>query len=661
MTTAVKPDAVKPNNATPKRGKRNSIASTQPTDSEPVRHIGVGIDTARYGHRVNFLREDKQLAAKAITVTESREGYDLLRTEIEALHGRHSEAMFHVHIDAAGQYAANLEAFLRSLTMPMIVSIGEPKRNKDYHSAVSPKRASDNTESLAMARFAVVEKPVPTRPIPSAFVILREIASRLQGAVKDSTRAINRFHNLASRVFPELAMIVTDLDACSILDLLAKYPSPKRIANANLASLYKIPYLKKDVAEAIQNAAKNTVASLSGSDAECLVTEQIVNIRNCENAEEKLLKMLTEAFHNLPQTGHSQVITIPGIGPGTAAVLVAKMVDIERFAAPENVVGYFGIFPEEKSSGVDRKGRHILPGTMVMSHKGSDIVRRYLWNAAKSAIVHNPPVKALYARLRARGVRGDVALGHCMQKLLHLVFAVWSTDRPFDPKYEAKRAEAKQVQGSQPVPESPGTAASDVESECVTIDESIAPLAETTVEATAETTVQATGETEATAGHNQALSLENKEVTAVASRLEPVVRSSGIAGSSLPHVPSESTVDFSFVREQIGFDRVLSHLGLRDTFRGQIQLRGACPLCQSAGTFSVNLKKNVYRCFHSGCSQGNVLDFWSALKGAPLLAAAHDLAHTFGLETQRIQPPQPHKTPPKENPKKSGVITPDAS
>lgn len=659
MTTAAKPDAVKPNNATPNRGKRNSIASTQPMDSEPVRHIGVGIDTARYGHRVNFLREDKQPAAKAITVTENREGYDLLRTEIEALHGRHSEALFHVHIDAAGQYAANLEAFLRGLTMPMIVSIGEPKRNKDYHSAVSPKRASDNTESLAMARFAVVEKPVPTRPIPPAFVILREIASRLQGAVKDSTRAINRFHNLVSRVFPELAMIVTDLDACSILDLLEKYPSPHRIANANLASLCKISYLRKNVAETIQIAAKNTVASVSGSAAESLVTEQIVNIRNCEIAEKKLLKLLTDAFHNLPKTGHCQVITIPGIGPGTAAVLVAKMVDIERFAAPENVVGYFGIFPEEKTSGVDRKGRHIPPGTMVMSHKGSDIVRRYLWNAAKSAIVHNPPVKALYARLRARGVRGDVALGHCMQKLLPLVFAVWSTDRPFDPEYEekrtaAKRAEAKRVQESQPVAESPGAATSDVvESECGTIVKSIAPLAETQTETTVET--------EATAGHNQALSLENKEVTAAASRLEPVMRSSGIAGSSLPHVPSESTVDFSFVREQIGFDPVLSHLGLRDTFRGQTQLRGACPLCQSAGTLSVNLKKNLYRCFHSGCSHGNILDFWSALKGAPLLAAAHDLAHTFGLETQRIQPPQPHKTPPKENPKKSGVITPDAT
>ena len=42
------------------------------------------------------------------------------------------------------------------------------------------------------------------------------------------------------------------------------------------------------------------------------------------------------------------------------------------------------------------------------------------------------PFAPLYRRLRAKGKRGDVALGHCMRKLLHLVFAVWKTNRPFD-------------------------------------------------------------------------------------------------------------------------------------------------------------------------------------------------------------------------------------
>ena len=51
-----------------------------------------------------------------------------------------------------------------------------------------------------------------------------------------------------------------------------------------------------------------------------------------------------------------------------------------------------------------------------------------MFNAAKSAIQHNPAVRDLYARLRTKGRRGDVALGHCMRKLLHQVFGVWAAN-----------------------------------------------------------------------------------------------------------------------------------------------------------------------------------------------------------------------------------------
>lgn len=129
------------------------------TMTNSVMRIGGGIDTARYWHRVNYLRDDRQLAAKPVTITEDRDGYDRLQNDLQLLHRRHPEATLHVHIDAAGQYAANLERFLRTMELPIIVSVGEPKRNKDYHAAISPKRTTDNTESLAMARFALVEQP----------------------------------------------------------------------------------------------------------------------------------------------------------------------------------------------------------------------------------------------------------------------------------------------------------------------------------------------------------------------------------------------------------------------------------------------------------------------------------------------------------------------
>jgi len=41
--------------------------------------IGVGIDTARYGHRVSFLRSDHQPVAKPLTVLENKAGYRALQ------------------------------------------------------------------------------------------------------------------------------------------------------------------------------------------------------------------------------------------------------------------------------------------------------------------------------------------------------------------------------------------------------------------------------------------------------------------------------------------------------------------------------------------------------------------------------------------------------
>ena len=279
-------------------------------------------------------------------------------------------AHFHVRIDAAGQYAVNLELFLRGLDLPMTISVGEPKRNKDYQKAHFPKRTTDDTESQAMARFAVVEQPDAT-PAPSApMILLREVAGRLQSKVKQTTQAINRLHNLLARVFPELATLTEDIAAGWVLKLLDKYPTAERIAPAHLASLEKIPYLSGEQAQAVHQAAKQSVASLRGDVAEALVRDLVAQVRHCQTAEEHLRQLLIAAFADLPASPHVQVLTIPGIGEATAAALVAKIVDIDRFATPDHLVSYFGVFPEESSSGVDKHGKPLPPGTLIMSPQG---------------------------------------------------------------------------------------------------------------------------------------------------------------------------------------------------------------------------------------------------------------------------------------------------
>src|SRR4029077_3807102 len=216
------------------------------------------------------------------------------------LHQHYPQAQFHIRIDAAGQYAANLEAFLRGLDLPITISIGEPKRNKDYQKAHFPKRTTDDTESQAMARFAIVEQPHATPVVPPPMALLREITARLQAQVKQTTQAVNRLHNLLARVFPELATHAEDFAARWVLELLDRYPTAERIAHARRSSLEQIPYLPKDKAEPLWQAARQSVASLHGDVAETLVRELVTQVRHCLGHEGKRRHLLEEAFAQLP-------------------------------------------------------------------------------------------------------------------------------------------------------------------------------------------------------------------------------------------------------------------------------------------------------------------------------------------------------------------------
>ncbi len=553
--------------------------------------IGVGFDTARYGHHVTFLLPDLQLACLPCEFVESHQGYQRVLQQFQAVQRRHGAVHFHIRLDAAGQYAANLEAFLRTLSFPKTITIGDPARNNNYRKAIFPKRKADPAESYCAARFALVEQPLETPATPAAVQSLREIVQRLEGQTRQSTRLTNQLHNVLARVFPELAVLITDLQATWVLQMLDKYPTPAQLARCRLASLTAIPHLTEDKAQPIHQAAGLSIASFTGDAAAALVRQLVAQLRQSEQTCNQLKELMVAAYEQLP-TNHLD--SIPGIGAATAAVLTAKIVAIDRFLTPERLVGYFGFFPEEDSSGVDKDGQPKTGRRTHMSRKGNDLVRKYLWNAAKSAIVHNPAVKALYARLRAHGARGDVALGHGMRKLLHLVFAVWKSGKPFDPQHYPWQTPAEKV----------------------------------------------ATDNEKTAGHKPGASPVKKVVTAATPSVSPE-DSANKSASAQSHQPAAAAptggIDYAALRAQISMEQVLAHLGCFNKLKGSgPQRRGPCPLHAASDSrqrsFSVHLGKKVFQCFHQPCgAHGNVLDLWAAVHRLPLYEAAKHLAQTFGL------------------------------
>ncbi|NJN05569.1 MAG: hypothetical protein HC814_03090 [Rhodobacteraceae bacterium] len=222
---------------------------------------------------------------------------------------------------------------------------------------------------------------------------------------------------------------------------------------------------------------------------------------------------------------------------------------------------------------------------------------------------------ARYQRRLAAGDTPQIAWGYCMTKLLRQVFGIWTSGTAFDPQHEAKESEKTE-----------------------------------------------------TSGHKDQASM-GQVVTEAPASLEPV---SGEAGEPLsihsaPKAPAQQassesrrSIDYRAMRDRVTFDQVLGAIG--QPVSDSSHHRGPCPLHEpessSGRSFSVNLKRNLFRCFDSACrAQGNVLEFWMAYRQLPLYEAAEDLARTLRIELPTHEQPAP-KTKKTKGKNPAGITPP---
>lgn len=100
---------------------------------------------------------------------------------------------------------------------------------------------------------------------------------------------------------------------------------------------------------------------------------------------------------------------VPGVGRVLATTLLADLPELGRLDRRE-IAALVGVAPLNRDSGSFRGQRSVWGGRAA--------VRTALYMGALAAVRSNPPVRALYVRLVARGKPKKVALVACMRKLL---------------------------------------------------------------------------------------------------------------------------------------------------------------------------------------------------------------------------------------------------
>jgi transposase len=124
------------------------------------------------------------------------------------------------------------------------------------------------------------------------------------------------------------------------------------------------------------------------------------------------------------------LVSIPGIGEATIAVILSELDNLEKFNHVRELVAFIGLAPKETLSGSSIKGR---PRLCKVGHAR---LRKALYMPALVSIQCNPVMMVFYNRLKEKGKNGKVIVCAIMRKLVHIIFGILKSGKKFDPNYK---------------------------------------------------------------------------------------------------------------------------------------------------------------------------------------------------------------------------------
>lgn len=389
----------------------------------------VGIDIASERHVVAVVDEGGTVVARPMPFGEEAAGY---RTLLETA-GAPGDVL--IALEATGHYWKNVFAFLAGHGYS--VALVNPLRTRRFAQEELERTKTDSIDALGIARFAAQKHPPVTRLAEDVTLELREMVQlrdRLQQDLGDRVRQLHRAVDLG---FPEFTKHVPDLSSELATSILKDRQTAKSFLGVRPRALSNLKYdgrhfVGLDLATKLIEAAKVSVGAHHGEPYRMQVRYF------CEDID-----LLRERLRDIDRDIESKLdahevgkllTTIPGIGPTTAARLIAVLGNPANFEDAAALAAYAGVVPGLRHSGKK------TPSSARLTPLGNGSLRAKLYMPTLTAVRLNPWLKAFYDRLRARGKPAKVALLAAMRKLLTAVYSVAKHRQPFVPRLPASEA-----------------------------------------------------------------------------------------------------------------------------------------------------------------------------------------------------------------------------
>lgn len=239
----------------------------------------------------------------------------------------------------------------------------------------------------------------------------------------------NRLQKCIDIVFPEFNSLFRSKYGVVYMNILKTFSSAEAIANADIRSIRKCFEFNgrgKRIslsAEQLKSVAKSSIGIPS-------VAEEI-QIRHLVSQIELLEEQLSEIDKRIEEfsaKSNSTILSIPGISHFSGTSILAELGDICNYKKSSQIIKFAGVAPYHYES-----SQYMAQHTAI-TKKGSKYLRKTLYQIILPVINNNEVFRTYYNKKLSEGKGHRCAQGHCIRKLLRVIYHLLSTGQQFNPE-----------------------------------------------------------------------------------------------------------------------------------------------------------------------------------------------------------------------------------
>lgn len=389
----------------------------------------LGIDVSKGYADFKLIDAEFKELEKTFQLDDTPPGHKSLNKWLEDAIKQHDLSMVYCAVESTGGYENHWFAHLCEVSdrLPVQVARINPSFVKNAASADNRRQVTDSLSAANIASYLVrYSDKVDFTVRDNEHREFRALHNYIELLKRQRTQAINQTKQLLYACFPFMQKFCRQSVPKWVIELLHEYPTVRKLSRAKVDKVARIKNVTLDKAHQIITLAKECQTTRGQASDAVLIKSLMEQLQSSAMVLDRMKKELASGC----KTEKTELLTtITGIAEYSAAAIMIEIEDINRFASPKKLAGYFGVYPTLKESG-DKQ--------MVsrMSKRGRSTIRGVLYNCARSAVQHDPNMTEIFARQRSRGKTYNQAIGVVMHKLLRTIWGVLKSGKAYDLKID---------------------------------------------------------------------------------------------------------------------------------------------------------------------------------------------------------------------------------